>query len=212
MSADCWKRIGTWGDRTCGELVAQVHCRNCPVYTSQAARLLDAEIPAGYLAEHARHYAQQKAAAKAGTRSVVIFRIAREWLALPTGVFREIAPLRPVHSLPHRRDNVVTGVVNVRGELIVSVSLAATLGIGAEPGSGAAARLAVVSRGTDRFAFAADEIAAVQRFDDSDLAALPATLAHARSVYTRGTLAWRQEAVGVLDDELLFYSLTRSLA
>ncbi len=209
---DCWKRIGTWGDRSCPELKTHVHCRNCPVYSAGAARLLDAEVPESYLAEHARHYAQAKAQVRPGARSVMIFRLASEWLALPTTVFREVAPLRMLHSLPHRRDRVVTGVSNIRGELLVCVSLAAALGIAGGGAPGATARLAVISRGSDRFVFTADEIAELRRFDDTDLSPVPATLAHAQATYTRGMLAWRERAVGVLDDELLFYSLNRGLA
>lgn len=207
---DCWRRIGTWGDRSCPELAAHVHCRNCPVYSENAARLLDAPVAAAYLRENARHYAQAKTAVRPGAKSAVVFRLAREWLALPTEVFREIAPARPIHSLPHRPDRTVLGVANVRGELLVCVSLAAALGI--DGGPGAEARLAVIGRGSDRFAFPADEVAGLHRYDDAALAPVPATLAHARAVYTRGLFAWDGRSVGVLDAELLFHTLNRSLA
>jgi chemotaxis-related protein WspD len=207
---DCRRRIGTWGDRSCPELARHVHCRNCPVYSENAARLLDAPAPPAYLRENARHYARAKTAAKPGARSAVVFRLGREWLALPTTSFREIATPRPIHSLPHRRERTVLGVANVRGELLVCVSLAAALGL--DGGPGAEARLAVIGRGSDRFAFPADEVAGLHRFDDAELAPVPATLAHARAVHTRGVLAWQGRAVGVLDDELLFHTLNRSLA
>ena len=213
MASDCWKRIGTWGDRSCGELTKHVHCRNCPVYSASASRLLNAEVSDDYLVDHARHYAQAKRSVQPGARSAVVFRLAGEWLALSTAVFREVAPLRPVHSLPHRRDRVVTGLVNVRGELLVCVSLAGALGRPDSAGvpTGAAARLAVVSREGDRFVFPAEEIAGLCRFNDSDLTPVPATLAHAQAAYTRGILMWRDHPVGVLDDQLLFYTLNRSL-
>jgi len=209
---DCWKRIGAWGDRSCEELKTHVHCRNCPVYSVGAAILLDAEVSESSLAENARLYAQVQEHVKPGARSVMIFRLATEWLALPTTVFLGVAPIRPLHSLPHRRDHVVTGITSVRGELLVCVSLTAALGIAGAQASGASARFAVVSREGDRFVFAADEIAELRRFDDSDLSPVPATLAHALAKYTRGMLAWREQSVGVLDDQLLFYSLNRRLA
>ncbi|QYM80442.1 chemotaxis protein CheW [Horticoccus luteus] len=210
-SQDCWKRIGIWGDRTCGELKQQIHCRNCPTYAAGAVRLLDVEVSPAYLAEQTRRFAQRKNVAAAGNRSVVIFRLGAEWLALPTTLFSEISPLLPVHSLPHRRDRIVSGVTNVRGELIVCLSLAAALGINSTGTSGSA-RLAVLNRGGELFAFPADEVAGLLRFDDAELAAVPATLAHAQAAYTRGILTWQQRAVGVLDAELLFYTLNRSLA
>lgn len=186
--------------------------RNSPTFSAAAERLLDAELPPDYLADRARHYARRKEITRPGARSVVIFRLGAEWFALPTTVFGEIAPLRPVHSLPHRRDRIVAGVTNIRGELVVCVSLAAALGLNDDAGAATSARLAVVNRGGDRFVFTADEIAALQRFDDADLTPVPATLAHAQATYTRGMLAWQGRSVGVLDDQLLFYTLNRSLA
>ena len=209
---DCWKRIGVWGDRSCPELKEYLHCRNCPVYAAGAARLLDATVSESYLAGHATHYARAKRDSRQGTLSAVIFRIAREWFALSTSVFREVAPLRPVHSLPHRRDRIVTGLANIRGELLVCVSLTATFGLAVEVGRGPTARLAVVSREGDRFVFVADEVAGIFRYEAADLGTVPATLAHAQATYTRGMLSWSERSVGVIDDQLLFFTLNRSLA
>lgn len=209
---DCWKRIGVWGDRSCPELKVHLHCRNCPVYSAGASRLLHSEVSEDYLAVQARHYAEAKREARHGVRSTVVFRLAAEWFALATAVFREVAPLRPVHSLPHRRDRIVNGLVNIRGELVVCVSLAAALGLPTGGiGKERSARLAVVSRDGERYVFVADEIVGLHRFDDTDLSPVPATLSHAQSTYTRGMLTWRNRPIGVLDDQLLFYTLGRSL-
>lgn len=208
----CWKRIGTWGDRSCPELVAHSHCRNCPVYAAGAARLLDADVSTDYLASGAHHYAQAKTETRAGAKSAVIFRIAGEWLALPAAVFQEIARLRPVHSLPHRRDALVSGIVDIRGELLICLSLPVALGL--VPSGGPlppTARLAVIGRGADRFVFVADEIAALHRYDDEAVALVPATLAHAHAVHTRGLLHWREHPVGLLDDALLLSTFNRGL-
>ena len=64
-----------------------------------------------------------------GKQSIVIFRIGPEWLALPTRVFQEIAERRTVHSLPHRQHGVVLGLINIRGELLICVSLGQLLGL-----------------------------------------------------------------------------------
>jgi len=208
----CWKRIGTWGDRSCPELPKHGHCRNCPVYSAGAAHMLDAALSPEYLADGARHYARRQAESRAGVLSAVVFRLAEEWLALPTAVFLHVAPRRLVHSLPHRRAALVRGVVNVRGELLVCVSLSAALGLAADdPKPPRTARHAVVGRGADRFVFAADEIAGLQRFDAKDVAPVPATLAHAQAVHTRGLIAWHERPVGLLDDGLLFHTFNRGL-
>src|SRR5258707_976653 len=145
---DCWNLIGVEGNRTCRELLKFTHCRNCPVYSAAGMQLLDRPISAGYRREHAEHYAQQKRITQATRLSVVIFRLANEWLALPTTVVQEVSPpckipqtdsrttdgiskseRRPMHSLPHRRGGVAPGLVNVRGELLVCVSAARLLGV-----------------------------------------------------------------------------------
>src|SRR6185503_8591248 len=63
------------------------------------------------------------------TRTVVIFRVASEWLSLPTSVVSEVANLLPIHSLPHRRDGVVLGLASVRGQLLACVSLGQVIGV-----------------------------------------------------------------------------------
>lgn len=209
---DCWKRVGIWGDRSCPELKVHLHCRNCPVYSAGATRLLNAEVSEAYMAGHAQHYAEAKRSLRHGANSAVVFRLTTEWFALATNVFREISPVRPVHSLPHRRDRIVTGLVNIRGELLVCVSLAAALGLAGQTGTDRTARLAVMLREGDRFVFGADEIAGIHRFDDAEVGPVPATLAHAQAPYTRGIFTWRDRPVGLLDDQLLFYTLNRTLA
>jgi chemotaxis signal transduction protein len=184
-----------------------------PSDSHAAARLLDAAITDEYLAEAAHRYAQPKAETRAAAQSAIVFRLANEWFALPAVVFQEIAPLRPVHSLPHRRDPVVSGLVNVRGELLICVSLEAALGLTAngEPPS-SRARHAVLVRNRERFVFAVDEIAGLHRFDEPELTPVPATLAHASAAHTRGFLVWRERAIGLLDDARLFQTLNRRLA
>ncbi len=209
--ANCWKKIGTWGDRSCPELSRHLHCRNCPVYSDGAARLLDAEVSATVLAQRAEHYAAPRLADQTGTVAVVVFRLGGEWLALPAAHWREVGAPRPIHSLPHRRDQVVTGIVNIRGELLVCVSLAAALGAAVTPPS-AVPRLAVVQWGGDRFVFPTDEIAGLHRYDPAELTPVPATLARAQALCMRGMMAWEGRAVGLLDEERVFQLLNRSLA
>ena len=126
---DCWNSIGVRGNGSCPELKQHIHCRNCPVYSTGAAELLDGDLPASHLAEWTRHFAQPKLAAEDETRSIVIFRVAAEWLALPTSVVMEVANLLPVHSLPHRQNGAVLGLASVRGELLVCVSLGLVVGV-----------------------------------------------------------------------------------
>lgn len=216
---DCWKSIGVQGDGSCKELLVHIHCRNCPVYSSAASRMLDRERSAVAVDDATRLFAAEKTRDQQADQSAFLFRVGGEWLALPTAALDEVADLRAIHSLPHRRSGVVLGLVNVRGELLVCVSLAQLLGI--EPVvEGQASRtqrivhrrLLVIRDENGRLAFPADEVHGAQRFDEHELKPVPATVAKASACYTRAMLAWREHAVGLLDDQLLFHSLNRSLA
>ena len=215
---DCWNAIGVHGDFSCPELQRHVHCRNCPVYSAAAVDMLDAAAPAGYLDDWTREVAREKPATEPGTRSVLLFRIAAEWFALPTSVLQEIAGLRPIHSIPHRRDGVLLGLVNIRGELLICISLQHILALGEpeehspERHSIVGRRLLVIQRDGTRVVWPVDEVYGIQRFHPRDLASVPATIAGAAATYTQAVLAWNGRVVGVLDDQLLFHTVNRSVA
>ena len=216
--ADCWNKIGVRGDSSCPELAEHIHCRNCPVHAAAAPGLLDRELPAGHLSEWTRHVAQEKPAAEHGAQSVVVFRIGLEWLALPIIVFNEIVSVRPVHALPHRRNGVVLGLVNIRGELLACVSLRQILRLDevvaprTDKKRLVNARLLVMRHEGGSVVCPVDEVFGVQRYYVRELAAVPATFSKAATTYTKAILSWQGKSVGLLDESLLFYTVYRSLA
>ncbi len=215
---DCWNKIGVHGDGSCPELERHVHCRNCPVYSVAAAPACWIVLTGHHLDEWTRHFASERKVEETATQSVVIFRIHAEWLALPTAVFKEVATMRAVHSLPHRHNGVVLGLANVRGALLVCVSLSHILGLEKaaetklDKTRALPRRLLVISREGRRVAFPVDEVHGIHRCQPRELKEIPATVAKAAATYTKAVLEWRDKAVGCLDDQLLFYTLNRSLA
>lgn len=215
---DCWNKIGVRGDSSCPELEKYIHCRNCPVFSAAAVDMLNSELPADHLIRWTGHVAKEKWVRELDTHSIVVFRIGAEWLALPTEVFMEIASTRAIHPLPHRRNRVVLGVVNIRGELLVCVSLQQVLGLDvAEAASNKQQhsldeRLMVMQREGHRAVCPVDEVYGIQRFHPRDLKEVPATVAKATATYTKSILSWQGKTVGLLDDQLLFYTINRSLA
>jgi chemotaxis-related protein WspD len=214
----CWNSIGVRGDSSCPDLEQYVHCRNCPVFLGAAQALLDRPLAAAEIAERTAHFAQRQASDRPSTESVVVFRIGAEWLGLPIAVVEEVAPCRAIHSLPHRRGGAVLGLTNVRGELLVCVSLEHLLSLERGPDANvrtahvAHKRLLVVRREHTRAVCPADEVHGIHRLSPGELQAVPVTLARAAGRHARGVLPWRGRSVGVLDDQLLFYTLQRSLA
>ena len=239
---DCWNRIGVRGDASCPRLAGYIHCRNCPVHDAAAARVLDREQSAdavfGQEVLH-RETAQslsEYAAREADATSWLVFRIGDEWLGLPTAIFQQVAQLRPIHSLPHRRHRAVLGVVNVRGTLLVCASLARLFGIasavgqdgrrpeqqGGQQGIDARdlARLLVIEPGADvgersdtgnPIVFPVDAVDGVHRFARADFQAVPATVASMSASHAVAVMAWKGATVGLLDATKLFETLNRSL-
>lgn len=216
---DCWRRIGVAGDGSCPELAEHLHCRNCPVYARTGRQLLDRPLPPGYREEWTRLYAGEATAAGQAERdTVLILRIAGEWLAVPVALCQEIAAPRPVRSLPHRRSAALRGIVNVRGELLVCLSLAELLGIGASGGEAAGGRLAafgrliVIGGEGGRVAFEADEVHGLHSHDRGALEPVPATIGRSGTNAVAAMLPWNGRAVGCLDAKVLLDLVDRSIA
>jgi chemotaxis-related protein WspD len=214
---DCWNSIGIYGDSSCPQLQTYIHCRNCPVYAAAAMDLLDGDLPPDYLAYWTAHVANEKLLVDVDVLSIVIFRLGDERLALRTSVFEEISGLRTMHTLPHRRGGVVLGLANVRGELLVCISLQHLLGLESAASKGKRQhaldeRLLVVQHEGIRVACPVDEVYGVQRFRQSDLMEIPTTLIKAAAAYTKAVLTWQDRPVGLLAEAMLFSAINRSLA
>ena len=217
MIDDCWNHIGVRGNGSCRELGNYIHCHNCPAYTAAASVLLDRPLPAGYLEDWASRFAAERSAGDSGTEGIVVFRIAQEWLGLPTALFSEFVDMRAIHSLPHRRHSALLGLVNVRGELLVCVSLGKVLGIVEKEKRtlqqrATRERLVVLREQNGRIVFPVDEVHGIHRFGRNELKEVPATIAKATGTYTRAMLQWDDKTIGCLDEQLLFYTLNRGLA
>jgi chemotaxis-related protein WspD len=204
---NCWRHVGVSGDRSCPELATFIHCRNCPVLTSAARRFFDRPAPAGYLDAWREILEQPEVARDADARSVLVFRLRDEWLALPTAVLAEVTSPRQLHRVPHRSGAELAGIVNIRGQLQVCVRLEGLLGL-PPPAEGipvatSTARLLVVERagdrGPDRWVFRVDEVAGVHRVAAQSLREVPATVSGAGARATTALFSWHDRTVGLLD-------------
>lgn len=168
-SVGCWRRIGVWGNQKprCNELEKVIHCRNCDVFAQAARevferRLQDFSPVAAFAVDAVPDRAK-------GDAACLPFRVGNLWLGLPTNSVVAIADRAPLHSIPHRQDDVVLGLVPVNGEIVIAIALPALLAQGqsAPPEhvarGGYARRVVVAARGR-RVAFDVDEVRGVQRF------------------------------------------------
>jgi len=216
---DCWNAIGVHGDRSCPELAQHVHCHNCPVFADAGRRFLDAPSPPEYLKEWTQRLASDVAEVAADVMSVLVFRIADEWLALRVRTLVEVTGPRPIHRVPHRT-GMLAGLVNIRGELHLCIHFAKLLGIStseaaaaplADKGTSGKERLLVVRRDADSWVFPVDAVDRVCRVAATDLTALPATVSRAAGRLSCGMFSRDRRAIGLLDEGQLFEALRRKL-
>lgn len=200
---DCWNRIGVNGDRSCPELAEHVHCTNCPVFARAARSFFDRPAPDGYLAEWSAELTQPFQEEEPAYVSVVVFRLGGEWLALATRALVEVTQPRPTHRVPHRSNHVFLGLVNIRGQLHLLMSLHGVLGVGTDAADSPARRLLVVEHKGDRWVFAADEVLTVERVRLDQLGKVPGTLANPAHSFTQAVFPWHGRHVGFLDEQRL---------
>ena len=216
---ECWRIVGVSGDRSCPELETFIHCRNCPVLAEAARTFFDRGAPPGYLEDWRAILEEPTADIEAGTTSVLVFRLEREWFALATQVLVEVTPPRPLHRIPHRTGGGIAGLVNIRGQLQVCMSLHALLGLAGGPAAAggsagadaAASRLLVVERvgerGIERWVLGADEVAGVHRLGKNAVRPVPATVSHGQTRFSTALFDWQDRTIGLLDEARLFAGL-----
>jgi chemotaxis-related protein WspD len=187
------------------------HRRDCPAFIASARALLERPAPAGYLeAWQARLAAGQPAAV--AESSLLVFRLEREWLAWPSAACAEIGEKRPIHRLAHRANHLLLGLVNVRGELQLAVSLHRLLGL---TPAASEARLLVAVLERVIWVFPVDEVHGVLRVPTAELGEAPATLARAQSSHVTAVWPWtiqdETRRVGVLSAPAVFAALHREI-
>ncbi|TWR90854.1 chemotaxis protein CheW [Pseudomonas saxonica] len=209
---DCWNRIGIYGDKSCPVLPEHIHCRNCSVYSAAATRLLDRY---SFEQEHVEQYATRFDERKVATRALMIFRLGDEWLGLATRCLDEVAPMQPIHSLPHQRSRALQGVANVRGALVPCLSLIELLGLDptlAGPTSlRVMPRMLILAAHGGPVVVPVDEVDGIHNIEERVLNAASASGEHVSAKYTRGVLQWKTRSLRWLDEEQLLGAITRSL-
>ena len=231
---NCWREIGVSGDRSCPELETYIHCRNCPVMANAAEVFFNRKPPEGYLEEWQHVLETPPEDTDSSGLSVLIFRLANEWFALASESLIEVTPLRKVHTIPHRSNSVFTGMVNVRGQLLLCCSLHGLLGLkhldspimrstkttdvhkdnnrtihtSDDAAILAPERLLVTSlitgRVTRRWTFPVNEVAGVHRVGKDEVREVPSTLGKPGQRFSSALFSWNSRTVSLLNTDQVF--------
>ncbi len=209
----CWRAIGVFGDRSCPKLVEHVHCRNCPVFADAGRDLFERPLPSGYRQQWTQLIAAPKPTAGA-ERSLIVFRVATEWLAVDTRICVEVAEARPAHAIAHRSGDVLAGLVNVRGELLLSIAMRRLLKIEGPADATMPPRLLVIRRADETWALQVDGVHGSVRGERAGILEVPGTMTQGVQPFASGVLPWpdaqgKARMIGILDGNRLFDTLRR---
>ena len=212
----CWQKMGVWGDSSCEALRTHIHCRNCPVYQGAGRQLLDREASETYtqnLSEQfnpAQQAEQTEYPEHQALSLLLIFRLQNEWLAIDSQFFREAAPPTPCHTIPHRSNRILKGLLSIRGEMMLCVSLSHLLGLDeAKEEAATAAQMLVMELENETWIFPVDAFEGLQAVPEHLLLPPPATVTQGDRTYTQSVFSWKGHQVNLLDGELLFYAIQR---
>jgi chemotaxis-related protein WspD len=172
--------------------------------------LFDRDIPDGVRQEWTRELATGKEMEEGDVVSVLVFRLAPEWLALRTNCFQEALDRRPVRTVPFRSNNVMRGLVNVNGELLPVVSVADLVRLQPEEEEPEESLLALAWNG-QRFVIPVQRVVGVFRLPRSAMRKLPATISQSPEALTEALFELGERRVGLLNEDRLFEALGRQL-
>jgi chemotaxis-related protein WspD len=204
----CWRKIGVYGgDHSC-VLIAEVHhCRNCQVFQEAARGAFAVEAEE----EEAGH---EFAPAGEASVSLLVFRLGESWLGLPTESLAELAANGAVRRVAHRSRGALEGLVAVRGELHLCVSLLERFGLGQREAqrSLASARLVLVrDRQGALLAFRADQVLGLRSAPLRAIEAPPETLPEQLAGCIEGVLPLDRLRVLLLNGDAVHTSLAAGL-
>lgn len=189
-------------------------------FESAVDRLLNRLAPTNYVEEWEQLLGREKGESKQSSDSaVVIFRLQSEYMALTSMAIGQISTMRAVHRIPHLKGSLVKGVVNVNGRLRLHVSLEELLEVKnsqeTDHGSEYAMRderpMILFEREGEVWTFGVSEVMGVFPCDLSRLKNVPVTVSKSNANYIKGVIHWRDKDVALLDEDLLMFSLRRSL-
>jgi chemotaxis-related protein WspD len=192
-------------------------------FALDARTFFDRQPPPQYLEEWVQRLAQPEECVEQDLQSLVIFRLHDEYLAVQTRSLVEVTLPQSIHTIPHRTNEVVLGLVNVRGQLRICVSAHGLLGV-ASPATNepthrsevprtaqtetSEQRMLIIHERSEQWVFPVEAVLGVHRLPVSCFRPVPATFGKA-GAFSQAVFTWESHTVGYLD-EARFISALRS--
>ena len=196
-----------------------IQCKNCDKYIGAGRKVLQREVPVEYETDNTQNVSAsvRDSVDNSDSVSVMILRIGDEWFALPSGLCQMVTEDKPIHSIPHQRNNLIKGIVNISGEVQLCFSLGTLLGVkeGVD-GSNVGHRglyncLIVLIQEGKRYVFPVSEFRGLHRYNKKELQNTPATIKKDTANFLIGVIGLDNLNIGCLDTNILFNSLEREI-
>lgn len=184
-----------------------------------SSTLLRRPYPEGYNEDHIKSLKQHTAEESIPRKSLLVFRIQNEWLALPSHCIKEVTPPSFVHRLPHTNNPILLGITNVQGELLITISMQNLLGITNTAQKSTEtyiysmyARNIVFGYKNDIFVFPVDEIYGLSYVKLDTIEPIPISILKSLKNFFSGifTLPDAILSVGLLNEQLIINSLNKN--
>ncbi len=196
------------------ELYELVHQNE--IYSST---LLHRPYPENYNADSIQSLKQPIIEESIPKKSLLVFRIQNEWLALPSHCIKEITQPTFVHTLPHTNNPILLGITNVQGDLLITISMQNLLGITNStqktPGTyiySMYTRNIVFGWKSDIFVFPVDEIYGLSYIKLDSIEPIPISILKSLKNFFTGIFTLPNDvlSVGLLNEQLIINSLHKN--
>ncbi len=212
---DCWNNIGVWGDITprCERLKEITHCHNCEIFSQAGSQILSRPAEKNYLDEWESNLSLVRHEKNIELKSALVFRMGDEWFAFPSKYVKEITHCDKHHSLPHIKNHVLRGLVNVHGELVLNVSLGQLFKINKSEvvSKFTNERYIVIEDDNESFAFPVTEVKEIVHYDIEKIQATPSTINKDTSCFIKGIIQHKDTDIGILNSDLVFTALHKNI-
>lgn len=181
---------------------------------SAMAELLQRPSTEDDLRENTASVAQPTTERSKDVHGLMVMRVGVERIALPARDVTRVTPDRDVHRIPHRSNEVVRGLCNIDGDLLLTAALEKLLRIPADEGPSSEntrRRMVVIGGAGARWAFAVDDVIGVRRVEAESLRDLPVTVERAMVHFARAIAPLDDGQATLLDTEAITAALTRAL-
>ena len=193
----CWALKGVLGDASCEHLPKVIHCRNCRDFSEAANAVMRKQmqdVKADVVSEQKGYEADC---------AMFVFKCADILLALNPEFVGEVSIGTMVHRIPHRKNEIVSGISNVNGELVLVVDIYRAMDLRSPTNT--QKRMILCNCQKEKFAFVIDEVIGLRRFASGEFVSEQALT----KKFVDSSINSEYGKVLVVDAELLASAITQ---